>query len=56
VIIVSTGCSFKSSFEDCRRPGEICLNLRRDARYPGSSLHQEIEKNEILACSYWKCQ
>ncbi len=56
MIIVSTGCSFKSSFEDCRRPGEICLNLRRDARYPGSSLHQEIEKNEILACSYWKCQ
>jgi hypothetical protein len=56
VTIMSTGCSFKRSFKDCRRPGEICLNLRRDARYPGSSLHQEIEKKEILACSYWKSQ
>jgi len=52
--IMSTGCSFKSSFKDCRR--EICLNLRRDTRYPGSSLHHEIEKNEILAFRYWKCE
>jgi hypothetical protein len=35
---------------------EICLNLRRDARYPGFSLHQEIREKQILACSYWKCQ
>ncbi len=35
---------------------EICLNLHRDARYPGFSLHQEIGKKQILACSYWKCQ
>ncbi len=54
--IMSTGYSSKSSFKDCRRPGEICLNLRRDVRYAGSSLRQEIEKNEILACSYWKCE
>jgi hypothetical protein len=31
---------------------EICLNLRRDACYPGFSLHQEIGKKQILACSY----
>jgi len=35
---------------------EICLNLHRDASYPGFSLHQEIGKKQILACSYWKCQ
>ncbi len=53
---MSTGCSLKSSFKDCHQPGEICLNLRTDVRYPGSSLHQEIEKKEISTCSYWKCQ
>jgi hypothetical protein len=51
-IIMSTGCSFKSSFKDCRRPGEICLNQHRDVRYVGSSLRQEMEKKEILAYSY----
>jgi hypothetical protein len=35
---------------------EICLNPRRDARYSGFSLHQEIGKKQILACSYWTCQ
>jgi hypothetical protein len=35
---------------------EICQNLRRDARYPGFSLHQEIGKKQILACSYSTCQ
>jgi len=54
--IMFTGCSFKSSFKDCRRLGEICLNLRRDVRYASSSLRQEIEKNETLAYSYWKCE
>jgi len=50
--IMSTGYSFKSSFKDYRRPGEICLNRRRDVRYAGSSLRREIEKKEILAYSY----
>ncbi len=53
---MSTGCSFNSLFKDCRQPGEICLNPRWDVRYPGSSLHREIEKKETPACSYWKCQ
>jgi len=35
---------------------EICLNLRRDVRNLGFSLHQEIREKQILACSYWKCQ
>jgi hypothetical protein len=46
VTIMFVGCSFKSPFKDCRRLGEICLNLRRDARYLGSNLHQEIEKKK----------
>jgi hypothetical protein len=25
------GCSLKSSLKRCRQPGEICLNLPRDA-------------------------
>jgi hypothetical protein len=27
---------------------EVCLYLRRDARYPSFSLHQEIRKKQIL--------
>jgi hypothetical protein len=43
---MSTGCSFKGSLKSCCQPGEICLNLPRDAHHPGSI--RTLEKKKLM--------
>jgi hypothetical protein len=46
--IMSIGCSFKSSFKTCPRPGEICLNLRRTLATLAPASTTKLKKTKLL--------